>query len=192
MFPSLSQFKKEITVSHSPNIGISATQSERGRDSAQEKPIDCSPQTVVVLRDKTRPTANIVTNQFAEQRHANYMLPSGTLECSPRESWRLRSGNGSSQDASSFSAIRALKLKGSRYLYENDLFMQIGTRCRRIVSGSFLLLDSAAKVFLWSCGKRCSSMEDETNDTMRKNESNNRLRIRHCRSKPKMISVFRW
>ena len=27
-------------------------------NSAQEKPIDCSPQTVVILQDKTRPTAN--------------------------------------------------------------------------------------------------------------------------------------
>jgi len=128
-------------------------------------------------------------------------LPAGQLdqvECSTNQYVALVAlGNNSSQDdPSSFNAIRALKLKGFNVItYEDDLFScQIGTRCRALLSGSSLLLDSAARTFSEELKqaliKFWKSETDRHAEDERTKAQMKALGIVGLSSK--IISVFRW
>ena len=72
------------------------------------------------------------------------------LECVPGQSLALVAlGSDSIPDAASFDLIRSLRAKGFRIVsYEDEVFSwPIGTRCRALLNGSFLLLDSRAQSF---------------------------------------------
>ena len=119
------------------------------------------------------------------------------MECSPCQSVALVAlGNCSAQDASSFSAIRALKLKGFKVIsYEDDLFSwQIGTRCRALLSGSFLLLDSAARGFSAELRQALiKAWKDETERHLEEERIKEQMKdLGIVGVSPKMISVFRW
>lgn len=186
-------------MSHSPNIGIPGKQAGRGKDSEQGKTIDWS-QTVVVVLDQN-PDRRQLIGQLIESCGATsreiLASEADRVECPRRHSVALVAlGNCSSQDGSSFSAIRALKLKGLKVIsYEDDLFsLQIRTRCRALLSGSFLLLDSAARTF--SEELRQALIKAWKNETERHLEEE---RIKEQMKdlgivgvSSKMISVFRW
>jgi transcriptional regulator with GAF, ATPase, and Fis domain len=73
-----------------------------------------------------------------------------SLECIPGHSLALVAlGRDSVPDANSFDLIKALRAKGFRIVsYEDEVFSwPIGTRCRALLNGSFLLLDSRSRGF---------------------------------------------
>ena len=187
-------------MSHSPNIGISATRSERGIDSKQDNPIDTSTPTVVILRDQN-PDRRQMIGQLVRSCGASarelHGSEAGCVEWSPRQSVALVAlGNRSSMDAGSFSEIRELKLKGFKIIsYEDNLFSwQIGTRCRALLSGAFLLLDSAAGDFSAELRQALSkAWKDETERRLEEKRIREQMKdFGIIGRSPKMLSVFRW
>src|SRR5688572_872647 len=103
---------KEITVSYSPNIGISANHSERGKNAEPDSLTDCPPQTVVIVQDhnpdRRQVIAQLIKSCGATIRELQ-AFEITRVECLPCQSVALVAlGNCSSQDERSFSAIRAL------------------------------------------------------------------------------------
>ena len=188
-------------MSHSPNIVIPGTQTTREKDSPHKtNTIDYSSQSVLILRDQ-----NPIRRQMIEQLIKScgaiprelQVSEVDQVEYSLRQSVALVAlGNRSSQDASSFNAIRALKLKGLKVIsYEDDLFsLHIGTRCRALLSGSILLLDSAAKAFSAELRQALSNAwEQETERHLEEVRIKEQMRdFGIVGVSSKMISVFRW
>jgi transcriptional regulator with GAF, ATPase, and Fis domain len=105
-------------------------------------------------------------------------------------------GNSSSQQENSLAFMRALKRKGVKVIaYENGLLSwPIGIRCRALLNGSFLLLDSSANSF--------NAELREALSNIRKSETESQLKEERIKEQMKalgivgvsrkMISVFRW
>jgi len=187
-------------VSLSPSIGIPETNSRRGKRSNQDRPIDSSHHTVAILRDQNADRQQVITqliNSCGGITREFHDSEVNRLEYSHRQSVALVAlGNCSFENAETFSVIRELKLKGLKVIaYEDDLFSwQIGTRCRALLSGSSLLLDSAGKTF--SDELRQALLNAWKNETERHCEED---RIKEKMNElgfvgvsSKIISVFRW
>ncbi len=187
-------------MSLSPNIGIPAKQSERPKDSDHDLPTDCAPQTVVILLDQNPDRRQIIgqlINSCGATTRGLEASEVNLVDSSPHQGVALVAlGNCPSLEATSFNAIRALKLKGLKVItYEDNLFaLQIGTRCRALLSGSFLLLDSTARTFSEELRQALiKAWKEETErylEEQRIKEQMKDLGIVGVSSK--MISVFRW
>jgi len=105
-------------------------------------------------------------------------------------------GANSIPQAESFNCIKELKLKGLKIIsYEEEVFSwPIGTRCRALLNGSFLLLDSNAATFAselqTALTKVWRSESERDNEERRIKEQMRALRI--IGESPQMLSVFRW
>jgi DNA-binding NtrC family response regulator len=119
------------------------------------------------------------------------------IERAPRQSVALIAlGNSGAQEEHSLEVIRALTLKGLKVIVYDDglLSCPIGKRCRALLNGSFLLLDSSSKSFtdelqqalikVWKIERESQREEERIKEQM------NALGIVGVSGK--IISVFRW
>ncbi|HKE60089.1 MAG TPA: sigma-54 dependent transcriptional regulator, partial [Pyrinomonadaceae bacterium] len=105
-------------------------------------------------------------------------------------------GMNSIPEPESFGIIKELKLKDLKIVsYEDRVFSSpIGTRCRALLNGSFLLLDSHAETYAselqTALTKVWRSETERDHEERRIKEQMRSLRI--IGESPQMLSVFRW
>jgi transcriptional regulator with GAF, ATPase, and Fis domain len=99
-------------------------------------------------------------------------------------------------DGESFSIIKGLKHKDLKIVsYEDKVFSwPIGTRCRALLNGSFLLLDSNTETYVSELQTALTNVwrsETERDDEERRMKEQMRA-LRIIGESPQMLSVFRW
>ncbi len=162
---------------------------------------DSGSEPVVVLWDQSpnrRKAINqLVTSWGARILEIQDVSEVDRLECALGRSLAVVAlGKNSVPDATSFSVIKGLKLKGLKIVsYEDKVFSwPIGTRCRALLNGSFLLLDSEAETYSTelqtALTKAWQSEADRDFEERRIKEQMRELRI--IGESPQILSVFRW
>lgn len=158
-------------------------------------PRPANPISEVILWDED-PERRQITAQFISSMGATTCAVPAAGESPGHNVALIRLGHSNAQQENSLALIQSLSLKGIKVICFEDrlLTSPIGTRCRVLLNGAFLLLDSAAKTFtaeleraltkIWK-GEAENQLEEE-----RIKEQMNALGIVGVSSK--MVSVFRW
>jgi DNA-binding NtrC family response regulator len=119
------------------------------------------------------------------------------MERAPKQTVALVAlGSSPAQQENSLAVIRSLTLKGLKVIsYEDGLLSwPIGTRCRALLNGSFLLLDSSAKSFAAELQQALSRIwQSEAENQLEEERIKEQMKaLGIVGVSTRMISVFRW
>jgi transcriptional regulator with GAF, ATPase, and Fis domain len=187
-------------VLHSPNSGTPLIESGRADNSERQKPQNYPPQAVILVCDPNAARRNSIATLVQSCGATLKEIPNSDLDRVERSSRQnvalVALGSSSAPESNSFAAIRLLKLKGFNVVsYEDQLFsQQIGKRCRALLCGSALLLDSSSPSFSADLqSSLIKSWEEETErflEETRIKEQMTNFGIIGMSST--MMAVFRW
>jgi transcriptional regulator with GAF, ATPase, and Fis domain len=183
-----------------PNGSLRAEPSAQ-TETTDANAVDCLSQPTVVLWEPNKLRAQIV-HQIIESCGARFQAINDLTEVNslaclfPRNLALIALADGHSPDAASLSVIRELKTKGFKVItYEDEILSwPIADRCRALLSGSSLLLDSATTSF--SQELKCiltKALESEAAGQVEEKL----LRVQMQKlgivgNSAKVMSVFRW
>ena len=187
-------------MSHPPIGNIPTKQLAPLLDSGTDARTDSFSVTVILWdRDQERLqlVAQIVKSCGANPREIKETSDLVGLECSlPHSVALVALGESTDPGAPSFGVIQALSAKGFKVIaYASEVFaLGIGTRCRALLSGSSLLLDSSAKTFP---GKLLEALTKILRVESERHSEEQQFRkqmkgLGIIGESPKMMSVFRW
>ena len=187
-------------MSHSPNRRIGAKPSAH-LETTDSTAGDSLPQPTVILwePDKIRDQVvqQIIESCGARALTINDLPELNSLTSSfPQNLALIALADGRSPEAASLSVIRELKVKGFKVItYEDEIFSwPISARCRALLNGSSLLLDSSATSF--SEELKCVLTKALESEAARRVEERlvkeQMQRLGIVGSSTKMTSVFRW
>ena len=185
---------------HSPTSGSPSDQSGRADNSGRKQSRNYPPQTVLLVCDPHRARRDLIATVVESCGATLKEIDTASVQHIDRDSRQNVSlvalGASSSPESSSFSVIELLKLKGFNVIsYEDQLFsQQIGKRCRALLCGAALLLDSSTSSFFedlrttllngWAEESERYLEETRTKEQMTK--------FGIVGGSPAMMAVFRW
>ena len=158
----------------------------------------CAPNNidVVILWDHN-PDRRLIVTRLINSLGATTCEPAVDAATRTKQTVALVAlGSSPAQEQNSLAIVRSLRLKGLKIIcYENGLLSApIGTRCRALLNGSFLLLDSCAQCFADDLQQALTSIwQSEAESQLEEQtvkQQMNALGIVGVSAK--MISVFRW
>jgi DNA-binding NtrC family response regulator len=164
--------------------------------------VACAPNNidVVILWDQSADRRQIVTRSIHLLGSTTCELAVDSLnrmERAPKQTVALVAlGSSPAQQENSLAVIRSLTLKGLKVIsYEDGLLSwPIGTRCRALLNGSFLLLDSSAKSFAAELQQALSRIwQSEAENQLEEERIKEQMKaLGIVGVSTRMISVFRW